>query len=329
MISSSQIPEIRLFLITRKVREGVPRTRPNVFKYVYQAYTVQITEQIQAYIRDRLGLQLSKLRELGLEEYRVIDDDEPRALLFDVAGKEFSFLKLIREQLPRVAGLPPVVDFRELEGDTWAYIFSFHSEDGVVAYSLNKLSDTKIALDERDNAPLLSARRFMAQFNPRDRRLEFLTSPTISLNGEAAAYYTDDRFYILNKPQFTQIAGVEEDFAATAVAAINSVAQSNLVDGLELAHTELGRSRRLLRRLANLTQIEGLSEVTPERIERMRAIAQQHGLQLKVEAGRIKLENTKDLDLFVKMLEDYFLRSPQTGYDYGSRAKRRLKTPRA
>lgn len=44
----------------------------------------------------------------------------------------------------------------------------------------------------------------------------------------------------------------------------------------------------------------------------------------KVEDGRIKVENAKDLDLFVKMLEDYFLRSPQTGYDYGSRAKRRL-----
>jgi len=215
-----------------------------------------------------------------LEEYRVIDDDEPRALLFDVTEKSFSFLNLVREQLPRVAGLPPVVDFRELEGETWAYIFSFHTDDGAVAYSLNKLSDTKIALDERDNAPRRSAKRFMAQFNPRDRRLEFLTSPTISLNGEAAAYYIDDRFYILNKPQFTQVAGVEEDFAATAVGAINSVAASNLVDGLELAHTELGKSRRLLRRLANLTMIEGLSEVTPERIEKMQEIATQHELHL-------------------------------------------------
>lgn len=315
--------QVRLYLITREVRPDIPRSRRDIYKYAYKTHRLQLNPEVQEYVLSRYDQQLARLREVDLEPYHVIDTDEPRVVLFDVTGKEFSFMEVLRHQILQGNDVPAVLDINALEGDPWAYIFALPGEDGRILYTLNKISKGKIAVDERDYAGW--SKRFHLKFNTRERRLEFLDSPTLSLEAQASAYYFDERFYIINKAQFEQIVGIEEEFESAAISALERVSGSGLVEGLDLAQEEITKSKRLLKRLAHLMVYDDLTDVTPARLEKMKEVAGYHQLEFNIVDDRVRIENKKDLDVFVRLLEDYYLKSPQTGHDYGSRVKRRIR----
>jgi hypothetical protein len=316
--------EIRLFLITRDVREGVPRSKKDIYKYRYRTYHLQVDSAIREFVQSRFVDQLRRARNAEVSDYRVIDDDEARVRILDASEKQFSFMEVFRDHILRIDQLHDVRDFNDLQGEVWAYVFSFTSPDGMSVYSLNKLGGGKVAGDARD----VNRRsgRFNALFNTRDSRLELVPYPTVSLERIGAAFYYDERFYIINKAQFEQIAGIEEDFAAVALSAVESVAQSELFQGLDLVIARMSQSSRLMKRLANLTAVEGLTEVSAERLERMKVIADRFKLSFRRDAdGRVLIENQDDLDAVVELLEDFYVQSEQTGFDYGSRTKRRVR----
>ncbi len=177
-------------------------------------------------------------------------------------------------------------------------------------------------MDERQ-IPGRKLRRIVAQFNTNERRLEILSYPTVSFEDQAAAFFADERFYVLNKKQFEQAAGLEQEFETAAIEIIQQAGASELVVGLNLAEAEIRKSSRLLKRLANVER--DLAVLTPERIEEMLGVCERYGFDLKMEDGKIKIENSEDLNLFVELVEDYYLTSTQTGRDYGARAKRRIQ----
>lgn len=299
-------------------------SRRDVFKFAYRAHEIQISDELQTFIQGTLSRQLDEAWRAEMRPYKVIDDDEAAVRILEVEGKQFAFMDVFRNQVARIGDLRPIQDFSQIR-EPWAYAFAFPGRDGTVVYSLRKTSRTKVGADARDAAPRLM-KRFSAAFNTNERRLEFVPYPTVTLDSEGAAFYFDERFYVLNKAQFDQVVGLEEDFAATAIAAIDEVAASNLIEGLELLRSEVGKSKRLMRRLANLMGTEGLTSVTPERLQRMAEVAEYHEIPFRVnDDGRVVIQDERDLDAVVKLLEDYFLRSPQTEFDYGTRAKTRIK----
>lgn len=314
---------IRLFLITRDVKPDVPPYRRDIYKYIFRTYQLHLTPEVQIFILGRYWDQLNRASVAEPQPYRVIDSDEARVAVFEVADKHFSFLEVFRNQVLQGNDVPAVVDFNTLAGEMWGQVFALEGADGRTLYSLNKTSKAKIAVDERDNAGLV--RRFQLRFNTEERRLEFLNDPTLALEGEAAAYFFDERFYIFNKAQFEQTVGIEEEFAASAVAALERVTGSGLVRGLEMAEREFAKSKRLLKRIAHLMVYDDLTELTPARLEKMREVAGHHELRFTIDEGQIRIEDKKDLDDFISLLEDYYLISPQTGHEYGSRVKRRLR----
>lgn len=325
-IQSADPNDVRVFLLLRKVREGIPVSRRDVMKYIYHPRSVAVDPELQAHLKQRYLVQIGRVKEEVLP-YEILSEEGRGPFAFTYDGVGSTFLSLLKTGIEDQALESPVTDLRALGDQLWATVIAFSSPTSQTAtYVLNKAADSRIAGDIREIEGYSLRGKLMTVFDSRQRRLRLLDSTILSLPNEAAAFGIGARYLVLNKPQFEQIVGMEEKFLQTASNAIELLHRTNLVVGLDRAASRVQASSRFMRRVAHLFASPDLLELTPDRIARMRTTAMEFGKHLTVNAdGQVVLENENDVDLFIKLVEDYFLQSSQTGMGYGARVKTRLQ----
>lgn len=314
--------DVRLFLITREVRPGVSKNARQLGKYDYVAHRVDIATDLQELLISGLTDQLDKYRDLPVGDYKVVDDDQEKVVRYDIGGRDFAFMSVLRQQMLQGPDIPPVVDLHAIQDNVWAYCIMFGS--GSTCYALRKLSRGWISVDRVTNPGKRSIRRYRARFDTKTAKLEPVNGQMIFIDTKIDAVYADDCFYVLNKSGFERAVGLEDEYLQAADEFLDEIERSNAICVLEEMRDYIQSSIRVLKRLANIASDPNYRDVSPDRRAAWEEICKRRGYELRVQDGKVLIENRDDLDLIIKLLEDYFLTSPQTQADYGAVAKKRL-----
>jgi hypothetical protein len=318
--------KIRLYFIVRDVKPGIPKTRKMLDKYQFSSFSVDIDEELQKHLHKTIVEQIKNKSDgskYELVEYDVIDDDIDKVLTYSLDGNRIlPFSAAIKDQINAGVDVKPVTKLGEIREKIWAYCIGVLHDDKVPTYSLRKFFPSKIGVDEPQGNFIQNT--FTTIFNSAHSKLELFKGQTVSFDSRVDCLYMEEKFYIFSKNNFERIVGLEEEFKDVAEKLVEELKVLGLIEGLEILAAEIAVNSTLLKRLAKLAQREDYKSLNPERIQKMQAVAAQHGLPLKVENDILQIKDSKDIDLILKMLDDYFLESQQTGIKYGSHAKKQL-----
>lgn len=320
---------VRLYFITRDVKPGIAKTKKMLDKYQFSSLSIDIDEDLQKHLHKTLLEQIYHKQDINkyeLVEYEVIDDDTDKILTYTLtSNKVLPFASSIKDQLKEGVDIKPVMKLNDIRDKIWAYCIGILHEDKVPTYSLRKFYSSKIAIDESVDSLKKGLNSILTLFNTTNSKLELFTGETISFDKNIDCLYINDKFYIFSKKNFERIVGLEEEFKESAYKLVNELKTINLIEGLEVLSAEIELNPTLLKKLAKLAQKGDYKNLTTERIKKMQEVAAQYGLTLNVEGNKLKINDNKDIDLIIKMLDDYFLESQQTGLKYGSHAKKQLQ----
>ena len=106
---------------------------------------------------------------------------------------------------------------------------------------------------------------------------------------------------------------------------MDTLSDLELIEGLDTIRTEIMKSPNVRKRLARISEDPRLQNLNRAQVKKMGALAREYSYKLKVNAaGKIVLEDKADVDLLIKLLNDYFVKSDLTGTKYGSFAKKTI-----
>jgi hypothetical protein len=138
--------------------------------------------------------------------------------------------------------------------------------------------------------------------------------------------FAENRFYIFNKKNFESIVAIEQKFKAVAQRVKRQIVHAGLVETLEDVHEIIASDTGIHKKLFHLSESVDLADIDAARVRKMQEVARSYELPLRVEDGKIRVTNREELVTFMRLLEDYFLESPQTGFKYGAPVKERWIT---
>ncbi len=288
-------------------------------KYTYKAVQIDIDDAIRDYICaftiDVLKKKLTK--GYSIVEYDPIAEDSD-ALLFSYSmqGKEFAFADVVKNQLcGNVERVTSLKDFYDNGSGLWAYCVRFEEKSDQSIFTFRKSSQAKVAVPENT----ICARIKACFFNPEACQLELLKSEVFSLDRQVDCVYVDESFLILQKSQFEQIVGIQEEFKEKALEMVSQLEATNQIEGVQNLRDMVNDRTVHHRRLAKIAKNGGIPPMTSQMIDKMRQIGCTHGKELKItDDGKILIESEADVYVLLKMLGDYYKTGEISGKSYGT-----------
>jgi hypothetical protein len=330
VIEKAEPNDIRLLFVTRKLRDGISKTKKMLDKYYFRLYRVEIDNEIQIVFKDVILSQLLdvvKDNNRLVVAYEAIDDDVPKVYSYDILNRAIPFKDLIEQQINY--DLPSIVDLTQFlnENEPWAYCIQVNDGIKTVCLSFTKFFKNKVMVDEDKNPEVNSIKRhFRARYNVDGTKLELLKGDTINFDRRIDCIYStiDEKLSIFNKRNFEVIVEIEKEFRDVAQNTIAQLNNANFIEGLDTVNDELCNDPALHRRLYRLAKSLGDQTLDIARVKKMKATCTEFKLQLKISNGKVQITCKRDLDEMVKLLEDYYLESGQTGLKYGATVKTKL-----
>ena len=308
---------VKLYIITRHIKDGVKKTAKVIDKYTFRARTVDLSGDLNEFFVGIAKKQIGRMvgnDDYELEEYAVIGDDLGDKIYTYALNNALSFSDVISNQMLQ-GGCPSISSLSEVKNDLWAYSILFNHEDKAI-YTFRKASKGKIATDE----PRTRLEKISALFDTDDAELKTTITETISFDDKLDCLYSNEEFLILRKTGFEQIVGLEEEFTEAASGVIETIAKTELVEGIELLETAITEKRSLLKTLSNIGKKGTHSTFDNDEIQKMKdALNAFEGKELKLSCeGKVVLENADDVNYFVKLLNDYYKQGVVSGKYYGT-----------
>ncbi len=321
---------IRLLFITRSLKAGIAKNAKMLEKYVFQLKSIDTDAELQRLFLEIALQQITGVleeKQLRITEYETIDDDTPKVYSYDFANKAIPFREVVKDQIKIVNNA--VTKMNELLQDPglWAYCVEIRKSVRPICLTFTKLYRSRIAIDESDNPERSLLSRFVrAKFNVKAAKLELLEGNTINFDKRIDCVYSfdTDQMYVLNKSNFEKIVSLEEEFREIADQVTAKLKKAAIIDGLENVADELEKDTVLHKRLYKLAKtIEG-QKLDQKRVQKMALTIKQFKIELQISNGKVQVKTKRDLDEVIKLLEDYYLQSDQTGYKYGASVKKKL-----
>lgn len=330
-ISRRPPPTVRLYFVSRRLKSETTRASRVMQKYTFHLHQLDIDEDLRRMFLDMMREQLEKImadNDLSLAAYEIIDDDEPKLYTYQLQNKAMSFADVTKHQLMRGVDIPSVQDIGAFLGEheLWAFCLDVTPEKGDRFTTFTKTTPGRVAIDERENPErLLPSRVLRTLFNSTNSMLELLHGDTVNFDKRMDCLYRfkDDRFFIFHKKHFEKIVSLEEEYKESAGRVVDDLEASTMIVGLDAVKDELEGNPTIHRRLHKIAQAADYKKLDRTRVKKMIMTAKSFGLQLKIKSGKLHVEDRHDLDLVVRMLDDYFLESKQTGNKYGASVKKR------
>lgn len=321
---------IRLVFITRNLKSGVPKTAKMLQKYTFQMTGIDTDPHLQKLFLEIATEQIhSAIQEKQLEvtEYEAIDDDTPKLYSYDITNKAIPFREVVHSQINSIGTVVSNLSGFLQGEDVWAYCVDVRDGTRPVCLTFTKLYKSKIAVDEFQNPEKFALKRyFRTKFNVKTAKLELLEGETINFDRRIDCIYSFEtgQMYVFNKSNFEKIASLEEEFQHIAQEVVTKLKKAAIIEGFENVAEELDVDAALHRRLYKLAKaIEG-QKLDKRRVNKMASIIAEFKLDLRIVKDKVQVKTKRDLDEVIKLLEDYYLKSDQTGNKYGASVKRKL-----
>ena len=319
---------IKLFFITRVLKENLRKTSKVMDKYLFKVYQIEIDTEIRNYLFDLSKEQLDIIikKDYELLEYDVISDDSEHLFTYAMTNNAMSFADVVYNQL---SGNPPkIISIEEIlrQEELWAYCVGFYAtETQEWIYSFRKILPSKVVVDESCNPEVMKPIRFIrAKFDTRSQKLEMLHGETINLDKQIDCLFYKKIFYIIQKANFEQIIGLEDEFKQEALNVAQALEESKMILGIEILREQIEKNPALHKKLIRIAKTKNYSSLDEEKIEKMNKVCHKYGSHLKICDGKISIEEPKDIDQVLKILADYYKIGEVSGIPYGTFSGKKL-----
>ena len=307
-----------LYLITRELKEGVKSSDKVLDKYDFKANKIDTSEEMQEILREVVLKQIQYAitkDNLEMKEFSIIDDDSSESIYTYALNNALSFTKIITEQLIRPTSIPPVSSLSTIKSKLWAFCIKI-TVNGKTFYSFRKASKTKIVTDEAQGL----SNKIYAMFDSNDSELQLLHGETLAFDDKIDCIYIDEIFYVFKKYGFETLMGLDEEFKQNAETVIDTIIETELVDGLSELREAIETNKSLLKTLANISKRGNCENLNDSEITKMRDVLKKmENRDLKTNAsGRIQIDTLDDFKDFAKLLNDYYKQGLVTGSYYGT-----------
>ena len=308
----------RLYLVTRTLKDGFSLYSKVPDKYEYICYTINTDQQIQ---KELFNLFLDKTTYCAipdkyvLDDYSVVTDDvEKKILKYTKKEQIKSFIHIVDKDLKDSSELKPVTDLADIADKLWAYIIEI-SQGGKVICGLRKMSPSKILVSDKKNS-------FSTIFKMDERSLKLSHDQSVVFDKGLDALYANNTFYIIQKNNFEEIVGLESEYREAAQIAADKIMNSPKISlNFNLKET-IENKNRFIRKLAKIK--DEIDNISSTRITKMQETAKLFKLSFIVKAGKIIVDDEKELDVVIKLIDDYYLLSQQTGKKYEASVKKEI-----
>ncbi len=329
----AQVENTKLFFITRQLKDGVKKSHRVPEKYDFVVHQADIDADLRNFLFEltKGKIDFHYQKDYEINPYDPLQETNTQILSYNLENKAFSFKEVVENKLLQDTDISKIEGLNELKNrELWAYCIGIeiNEDEGQSKwlYGFRKTSSTKIAINETENFNITTADHLSAFFNTQSEQLEALKREAISIDKKLDCVFFEGNFYVIQKGNFETLTGLTEEYREIAEALAKEFEDTDLVEGIDQLKEEIEQDKPLNKKLARIQNDPDFKNLTKDRIKRMEKVAEKNGYNLKnKEDGSILLENKQDVDMFVKMLNDYFVESEQTGNQYGSFSKKKIK----
>lgn len=324
-ISQTKPSDVKLFFITRILRESALRRKSVMGKFIYKVYQIDVDEEIRNHLFSSTlsELDITIKKGLSLIDYSPISDDEDSLFSYKIKGKEkqLAFSDVVINQLakpcPKVQSIEGIISDDE---ELWAYCAGFEEDDSNTIFTFRRIFGGKIAVDEKTNKNW-----FQTLFDTKSQKLKCLHGEFVALDKTVDCVYFDETFYVLRKVNFERIVGIQEEFKEAAQNVIKELETLNCIDGLEILVKKVESGTSLHRKLARIAKSNQIKKIDDKAIRNMKAISKRYGQKDITSNGRLVIKDDSDIEVFLKLIGDYYKKGEVSGKSYGTYSGRELK----
>jgi frataxin-like iron-binding protein CyaY len=313
-------PKARLYFVTRVLKSGFSQSSKKPDKYNYNCHTININGDIEKELLNVFSSKLNKYADetkFSLEDYAVVTDDSDRkVLLYKSNSKIQAFRHIVENDIPASDSLPAVLDLSKIAKYLWAYIIEVIVNNKSVC-ALKKMSPSKILVAEEGKG-------FNALFTTKEKSLVLSHDQSIIFDRSIDALYLDKTFYIIQKNNFEEIVGLESEYREEALAVADKIFNCNSIILNYKLRDAIENKKKFIRKLTKIKN--EIDKIDNTRIQNMRITAQDFNLTFNLDNnGKIVINNENDMDTVIKLLDDSYLNSKQTGRKYEASVKKEMQ----
>jgi hypothetical protein len=318
---------IKLYFITREIKDGVKARDKIIDKYRFKCWNVDISKDLYSFFlriaKNKLN-SIVKSEDYDLEPYAVISDDLSDKLYTYALNNALSFSDVVNKQLVYDDIIESITSLTQIKKKLWAYTLKFVIPEKHVLI-FRKLSQGKIVTDQ----PQTTGGKISSFFDSRTSKLEAVIKESINFDDKLDCLYFNEEFLIFRKIGFEQIVGLEDDFIESANQVIDIIKDTNLVEGIENIEKELKESRSLLKTLSYIGKKGNHQNLNNTKIASMKKVLKQfEGKELETTTnGKLIIKSKRDVRDFIKLLNDYYKQGVIFKKYYGTNSGQLLKNP--
>ncbi len=327
-IKSTNVDNLKLYFITRMLKENIKKSSKVIDKYLFKVYQVDINDDIRHYLYNSSveQLELTIKKNFEMVDYDVISDDTEHLFTYQMKNKVFSFADVVTNQLQKIpTKMQSVESILQNDDELWAYCVGFNdltAKDWI--YTFRKIQSSKVVTDEREGKNLLKTIRTF--FDTNNQKLELLKGETINLDKQIDCIYYDELFYVIKKGYFEQIVGLQEEYKEEAKNVVAELKQTNKINGLDKIEEKIETTPSVHKKLVRIAKIGNYRNIDQKTIKKMEKVCKKYGDRLKIDNGNLLIEDEKDIDIVLKMLADYYKTGDVSGKPYGTFSGKEIKT---
>jgi hypothetical protein len=324
IIDSCAPEHVRLYLVLRVLQTGIPRSRQALNKYTYNVCRLDVDSRISENLLADIRSQTSKILaqpELEFSTYSVIADDL-NDVVYCAPSQEVGsvFAEAVYSQLNQGIAVTTIQQLKSVANDVWAICLAFEVPGQVVVQTFARLSKGQIGISENEQ------NRWLTYFSTSDDKLIPMEGTTLSLPRHVAFLRYQDEVFFLRKKETETVLGLDDEYAATAETLMSELDGANCINGMQFLRIVSQKSPTVNKTLAHIARIGSHQNLTPARFTAIQELIDLHGLKIRVENDTIHVDDEGAVRDLLKVLNDYYVESKQTGMYYGANAKKPLNT---
>ena len=322
-IKETKTEDIKLFFVTRAIKEGLTRNSRTRNKYLFKVYQVDSSEEIRQHLFESTQSQIDNIIDKNYEmvDYDILSDETDHLFTYAIKDKVFSFSDVVTNQLLKPATkIKTISEITTENEELWAYSVGFEDlTDNKWIYTFRKIQSGKVAVNEIDNPDSNFFKKCIRTvFNTESMKLEVLKGESITLDKRIDCVFYDETFYVVQKGAFEQIVGLQEEYQEQAKEIVRNMQQIPLITGTEKLMDLIEKKPSLHKKLVRIERIGGYKQLNVAAIEQMSKVCKQYGENLPMKDGKLNMETEQDIDVILKMFGDYYKKGVVSGKSYGT-----------
>lgn len=321
-IQKAESKNLNLYFVTRIIKEGAKKNTPLLEKYKFQAYQIEITEDIRLYLFELSLKQFEKIEkndDLDFIDYDVISDSTEHLFTYSMKNKVNSFSDVIFNQLnnspKKITNLNEILSSEKL----WAYCVGFQINSQESFYTFRKISPGKIGIDENNQSKKI-IESIRTIFDTNTNTLSLLKGETINLDKNIDCIFYGETFYILRKFYFEQIVGLQEEYKKRANEIADKIENNSFFGDVQLLKDRIEKSPALHIKLIKLQKLGSLDKLDSKSLSKLNRLGKSKNAPINIKEGKIVFEKKEDIENAVKLLCDYYKTGDYSGTSYGTYA---------